>query len=83
MGEEKNQGIEHLVPWGKCTAVALIQQVDARRREAETDGEEFVLALCWARRAPGGNWRYSEAWTAGPNEVLFFMTHSLREQMKP
>lgn len=75
--------LDHLVPWGKSTAVALLQQVDARRREAESDGEEFVLALCWAKKGSNGNWRYSEAWTTGPNEVLFFMSHALREHLKP
>lgn len=72
-----------LIPWGKSTATALIQQAEARRREAEQDGEEFVLVMAWAKKSAAGNWRYNEAWTTGPNEVLFFMAHSLREQVKP
>lgn len=72
-----------LVPWGTVTATALLQQAEARRREAEKDGEEFVLVLSWAKKNSSGNWRYSEAWTTGPNEVLFFMAHALREQLKP
>lgn len=72
-----------LVPWGQSTATALLQQADARRREAEADGEQFALVLAWGKKSATGNWRYSEAWTTGPNEVLFFMAHSLREQVKP
>jgi hypothetical protein len=78
-----SRNVQQLVPWGKVTATALLQQVEARRREAEADGEEFVLALCWAKKSAGGNWRYSEAWTTGPGEVLFYMSHALREQLKP
>lgn len=75
--------VSQLVPWGETTAVAIIQQVEARRREAEADGEQFVLALCWAKKGENGTWRYSEAWTTGPNEVLFFMAHALRGHLKP
>jgi hypothetical protein len=32
------QNVQTLVPWGESTAIALIQQVEARRREAEADG---------------------------------------------
>lgn len=76
-------GVHTLTPWGKSTATALLQQVEARRLEAQAAGEEFVVAFCWAMKGANGNWRYSESWSAGPNEVLFFMAHALREQLKP
>lgn len=77
------ENVEQLIPWGQHTPTALLQQADARRKEAEEDGEDFVLALCWAKKGANGNWRYSEAWSTGPNEVLFFMTQSLRDKLKP
>lgn len=75
--------VEQLVPWGGKTATSILQQVEARRRDAEASGQQFVLALCWGKKGESGNWEYSESWTAGPNEVLFFMTTSLRDQFKP
>lgn len=72
-----------LVPWGKATPTAILQQLEARRIQARDDGEEFVLTVAWAKKGKNGNWRYSEAWTEGPHEVLFFMAHALREQLKP
>jgi hypothetical protein len=72
-----------LVPWGKSTPTAIIQQLDARRREAATAGEEFVLAVTFATRGKSGNWRTSEVWSAGPTEILFYMAHALRDCFKP
>lgn len=77
-----NDNVETLVPWGKVTTTALLQQLQARLKQHQEDSEECVLLIVRAYKKPTGNWTYQAYNSTGPGEVLWMACHFASEHIK-